>query len=134
MKITYYISVAVSALFLILSTIVLVMGISNQSLQIDVQNQQGALQTLDEKEEDQRRALQTLDEKEEKLQQALQAQRKEIQKKQQTLQEQEEKIKTGNQISQQIGPNLLRDMAASAVKNEKMKALLAKHGYNVQVK
>jgi hypothetical protein len=25
-------------------------------------------------------------------------------------------------------------MAASSVKNEKMKALLAKHGYNVQVK
>jgi len=58
----------------------------------------------------------------------------EVQKQQQALQTQQEEINAGNQISQQIGPNLLRDMAASSVKNEKMKALLAKHGYNVQVK
>ena len=63
--------------------------------------------------------------------QSLQA---EVQKQQQALQVQQEEINAGNQISQQIGPNLLRDMAASSVKNEKMKALLAKHGYNVQVK
>ena len=54
-------------------------------------------------------------------------------KKQQALQAQQQEIEAGNQISQQIGPNLLRDMAAASVKNEKMKALLAKHGYNVQV-
>jgi hypothetical protein len=48
-------------------------------------------------------------------------------------QAQQQEIEAGNQISQQIGPNLLRDMAAASVKNEKMKALLAKHGYNVQV-
>lgn len=58
----------------------------------------------------------------------------EVQKQQQALQAQQAEIEAGNQISQQIGPNLLRDMAASSVKNEKMKALLAKHGYNVQVK
>ncbi len=63
--------------------------------------------------------------------QSLQA---EVQKQQQALQVQQEEINAGNQISQQIGPNLLRDMAASSVKNDKMKALLAKHGYNVQVK
>ena len=92
MKIQYYISVAASALCLVLSVIVFAVGNSNQSLQAEVQKQQQALQT------------------------------------------QQEEINAGNQISQQIGPNLLRDMAASSVKNEKMKALLAKHGYNVQVK
>ena len=67
------------------------------------------------------------------LQTELQKQQKTLQAQQQVLQAQQEEINAGNQISQQIGPNLLRDMAASSVKNEKMKALLAKHGYNVQV-
>lgn len=57
-----------------------------------------------------------------------------VQKQQQALQVQQDEINAGNQISQQLGPNLLRDMAAASVKNEKMKTLLAKHGYNVQVK
>lgn len=61
--------------------------------------------------------------------QSLQA---EIQKHQLELQKQQEQINTGNQISQQVGPNLLRDMAVVSLKNEKMKALLGKHGYNVQ--
>jgi len=99
MKIPYYISIAASALCLILSIMVLAVGNSNQGLQDEVQKQQEALQA-----------------------------------KQQALQTQQEEINAGNQISQQIGPNLLRDMAASSVKNEKMKALLSKHGYNVQVK
>jgi len=61
--------------------------------------------------------------------QSLQA---EIQKQQLELQKQQEQINTGNQISQQVGPNLLRDMAVVSLKNDKMKALLGKHGYNVQ--
>jgi hypothetical protein len=61
--------------------------------------------------------------------QSLQA---EIQKQQLDLQKQQEQISTGNQISQQVGPNLLRDMAVVSMKNDKMKALLGKHGYNVQ--
>lgn len=61
--------------------------------------------------------------------QGLQA---DIQKQQQDLQKQQEQINTGNSISQQVGPNLLRDMAVASLKNEKMKALLGKHGYNVQ--
>jgi hypothetical protein len=55
----------------------------------------------------------------------------EVQKKQQDLQAQQEQINEGNIISQQIGPNLLRDMATVSVKNEKMKLLLGKHGYQV---
>lgn len=56
----------------------------------------------------------------------------EVQKQQLELQKQQEQINTGNQISQQVGPNLLRDMAVVSLKNDKMKALLGKHGYNVQ--
>jgi len=41
-------------------------------------------------------------------------------------------INKGN-MSQQIGTNILRDMAQSSVKDEKMKAVLAKNGFNVQV-
>jgi hypothetical protein len=89
MKIPYYISVAASALSVLLAIILFAVGNSNQSLQAEVQKQQAELQ------------------------------------------KQQEQINTGNQISQQVGPNLLRDMAISSVKNEKMKALLAKHGYNV---
>ena len=99
MKIPFYISVAASALCLVLSIVVLAIGNSNQSLQDEVQKKQLALQAQ---------------------QQALQAQQVEIE--------------AGAQINQKIGPELLRDMAASSVKNEKMKALLAKHGYNVEVK
>ena len=55
----------------------------------------------------------------------------EIQKQQQELQKQQDQINTGNAISQKVGPELLRDMAISSIKDEKMKLLLAKHGYNV---
>ena len=92
MKIPYYISLAATGLCLVLSIIIFAVGSSNNSLQIEVQKQQTALQA------------------------------------------QQEEINAGNAISQKIGPALLQDMAASSVKNEKMKSLLSKHGYNVQVK
>ena len=41
-------------------------------------------------------------------------------------------VRPGNQINQNVGPNLLREMAVVSLKNEKMKSLLGKHGYNVQ--
>jgi len=55
----------------------------------------------------------------------------ELQKQQQELQKQQEQINTGNSISKDVGPNLLRDMAIVSMKDEKMKMLLSKHGYNV---
>ena len=91
MKIPFYISVGASALCLVLSIVVFAVGLSNQTLQTEVQKQQ----------------------------QALQAQQAEIE--------------NGNRISQEIGQGVLKDMATVSLKNDKMKALLAKHGYNVQV-
>lgn len=55
----------------------------------------------------------------------------ELQKQNQDLQKQQDQINTGSQISQKVGPELLRDMAISSIKDENMKLLLAKHGYNV---
>ena len=55
----------------------------------------------------------------------------EVQQQQQQFQAQQEQINAGNAISQQVGPNLLRDMAISSIKNDKMKGVLTKHGYNV---
>ena len=91
MKIPFYISVGASALCLVLSIVVFAVGLSNQTLQTEVQKQQ----------------------------QALQAQQAEIE--------------NGNRISKEIGQGVLKDMATVSLKNDKMKALLAKHGYNVQV-
>lgn len=55
----------------------------------------------------------------------------EIQKQQQELQKQQDQINTGNTISKEVGPKLLQDMAIVSVKDEKMRQLLAKHGYTV---
>lgn len=52
---------------------------------------------------------------------------------QEQLRTQEDQIKAGNVISQQIGPNILRDMAMVSVEDPKMKELLTKHGYTVNV-
>jgi hypothetical protein len=62
------------------------------------------------------------------IDQSLQA---EIQKQQQEIQKQQQEINTGNSISNDVGPKLLRDMAVASIKDEKMKELLAKHGYTV---
>ncbi len=47
-------------------------------------------------------------------------------------QNQQNEINRGN-MSQQIGTNILKDMASVSVKNEKMKDVLAKNGYTVTV-
>lgn len=48
------------------------------------------------------------------------------------LQKQQEEINRGS-ASQQVGTNLLRDMASISVKNDKMKEVLARNGYTVNV-
>ena len=62
---------------------------------------------------------------------ANQSLQQDVQKQQAELQKQQEQINKGEAISQKVGPELLRDMAISSIKDEKMKQLLAKHGYNV---
>ena len=52
-----------------------------------------------------------------------------LQKLQVQYQTQQEQINAGVTISQQVGPNLLKDMA-SLTDDAGMKAVLSKHGYN----
>ena len=56
-------------------------------------------------------------------------QQADFQKLQAQYQTQQEQINVGITMSQQIGPNLLRDMASFA-DDAAMKAVLVKHGYN----
>ena len=56
-------------------------------------------------------------------------QQADLQKLQAQYQTQQEQINAGLTISQQVGPNLLRDMA-SVTDDPGMKAVLSKHGYN----
>ena len=105
-SVTFLLSTIASGLCLVLGIWLFFVSSSNQSLQGDLQ----------------------------KLQQEMQDQQQLVQGKQQQYQVQQGQISEGNAISQQVGPALLRDMAALSVKNEKMKTLLAKHGYNVEVK
>lgn len=55
---------------------------------------------------------------------------RENRKLQQSIQEQQVIINKGN-LSQQIGTNLLREMAAVAQTNEKMRALLQENGFSL---
>jgi cell division protein YceG involved in septum cleavage len=55
-----------------------------------------------------------------------------VQKLSTDAQNQQIEINRGS-LSQQVGANLLKDMAASSVSNEKMKAILTKHGFTVNV-
>jgi predicted Holliday junction resolvase-like endonuclease len=54
------------------------------------------------------------------------------QKLQTELQEQQEQINKGS-MSQQIGVNLLKEIAQASVKDEKLKDVLTKSGYTVTV-
>lgn len=86
MKITFYISVAASALSLVLSVVLFTFGGINQGLQTEIQKQQ------------------------------------------QEIQKQQEPINKGNELNQ-TGSNILRDMSIFSIKNEKIKALLTRHGF-----
>ena len=57
----------------------------------------------------------------------------EVQKKQDELRKQQAEIEKGAQIARNVGPNLLQDMAKASVKNEKMRELLKKNGYDLKM-
>ena len=92
----FIIATGASALSLLLGIWLFFLGGTNQGLQNDLQ----------------------------KLQQEVQSQQQILQVKQQQYQVQQEQINTGQQISQQVGPALLRDMAVASIKNDKIKKIL----------
>jgi len=107
----------------------MLIGFSIHDLQSDVQKREAELQTLDEKIEGQKQALQADEEKKMKQEKAIDALRKDLQNQQQALQVQQAQIDKGNALSQQLWPSLIRDMAASALTNERMRGLLTDHGF-----
>ncbi len=102
----FVISTGASALSLLLGLWLFFLGGTNQGLQNDLQ----------------------------KLQQEVQNQQQILQVKQQQFQLQQQQIDAAQQISQQVGPALLRDMAVASIKNDKIKKILTSHGYNVELK
>jgi len=64
--------------------------------------------------------------------QANQAQGQKNQDLQVQLQNQQAEINKGS-MSQQIGVNMLKDIAQASLKNDKLKDVLTKNGYNVTV-
>ena len=102
----FIIATGASALSLLLGIWLFFLGGTNQGLQNDLQ----------------------------KLQQDVQSQQQILQVKQQAFQVQQEQINTAQQISQQVGPALLRDMAVASIKNDKIKKILTSHGYNIELK
>jgi hypothetical protein len=102
----FLISTGAAAVSLLLGVWLFFLGGTNQGLQNDLQ----------------------------KLQQEVQNQQQVLQTKQQTFQVQQEQINAGSQISQQVGPALLRDLAVASIKNDKIKKILTSHGYNVELK
>lgn len=99
-------SIAAAALSLVLSVWLFVSSISNQGLQSQLQDQQ----------------------------QELLNQQQEIGTQQQKLQVQQQQIQVGRNLAEQVGPAILKDLATVAVqkKDEKIKGLLARHGYSLQ--
>lgn len=79
-------------------------------------------------------SAQGLQEELQKQQQELQAQNQLVQAQQQKLQAQQEQIQSANVLSQQVGPQVLQDLANRAVKNPKIEGLLSKYNLKVQEK
>ncbi len=131
MKILYIIFVAASAVFLALSPVGFFIAFSIHDLQGDVQKREAELQMLDEKVEAQKQALQGLAERKETQEKAMDVIRKDLQEQEEALRAQQILIDKGNALSQQVGPNLLRDMTLLANKDERIRDLLANHGLNV---
>jgi hypothetical protein len=66
-------------------------------------------------------------------QQVLENQRAALEDLQQVVQREEQLADEARPWIGSRGPDLLRDMATTSVKNERIKALLDRHGYHVQI-
>jgi predicted nucleic acid-binding Zn-ribbon protein len=134
MKIPYVISVTAVIMFVALGIVGLLLDITLRDLRIDVGAQEGQVHSLEARMAEQTRALQDLEKEREALEQENENWRRKVAKQQTALETQQEQINQAMQITQQVAPNLLRDLAAASVKNEKIKSLLAIHGYTIQAK
>jgi hypothetical protein len=134
MKIPYVISVAAVVLFVALGIAGLLLDLALRDLRIGVAAQEWQVHGIDARMAEQTRTLQDLEKEREALEQENENWRRKVARQQSALESQQEQINQAMQITQQVAPNLLRDLAAASVKNEKIKSLLANHGYTIQTK
>ncbi|HEY3897411.1 MAG TPA: hypothetical protein VGM54_02295 [Chthoniobacter sp.] len=134
MKIPYGISVTAAVAFVALGIASLLLDMALRDLRIRVDAQEGQLSGIESRMSEQMKELQVLEKEREALEQENEAWRRKVAQQQSALETQQEQINQAMQITQQVAPNLLHDLAAVAAKNEKIKSLLANHGYNVQTK
>ena len=134
MKFPHALSLVAAILFVALGVASVLLDVELRELRIDIGAQEEQLRLAEARIGEQMRALQAVDEKKEWQEQANYALRKEVVQQQTAVQSQQELINQGTVLTQQIGPNLLHDIANASMKNAKMKDLLAKHGYTVQAK
>jgi predicted nucleic acid-binding Zn-ribbon protein len=134
MKVPYGISLTAVILFVALGIASLLLDMALRDLRIQVDAQEGQVRNGEAHIAEQMRALQDLEKEREALEQENENWRRKVAQQQSALETQQEQINQAMQITQQVAPNLLRDLAAASAKNEKIRSLLANHGYNIQTK
>jgi predicted nucleic acid-binding Zn-ribbon protein len=134
MKIPYGISVTAVILFVALGAAGLLLDMALRDLRIQVGVQEGQVHSIEARLAEQMQALQGLEKEREALEQENENWRRKVAQQQSALETQQEQINQAMQVTQQVAPNLLHDLAAASVKNEKIKSLLANHGYTIQTK
>jgi len=134
MKVPHFLSLIAAIVFVALGVASVMLDFSVRDLRIEVATQEGEVYAAETRNVELAQSLQVLEERIERQEQGNQALRKELLQRQAAVQAQQEQINQGTVIAQQIGPNLLHDIAEASAKNEKLRQLLAKHGYTVQAK
>jgi hypothetical protein len=134
MNFSYAISVVATISFVAFGVVSLLLDLSVRELRIDVGAREQEVHTLEARIAELTQAREATEEKREAQEWANGELRRKIIQQQTAIQAQQEQLNRGTQIAQQIGPSLLRDLAAASAKNERLKGLLGKHGYVVQTK
>ena len=134
MKIPFGISITAAVLFVALGIASLLLDMALRDLRIRVDAEEGQVHATEARTVEQTQMLQGLEKEREALEQENEGWRRKVAQQQSALETQQEQINQAMQITQQVAPNLLHDLAAASVKNEKIRSLLANHGYTIQTK
>jgi Skp family chaperone for outer membrane proteins len=129
MRFPHMLAVIAAILVAALGATALLFDASLRTLRIEIGVQEQQVQASETHLVEQTRALQSLDEQREAQEQSNEILRRKVAQQQAALQAQQEQIAQATQVVQQVGPNLLRDLAAVAGKDEKIRALLIAYGY-----
>jgi hypothetical protein len=133
-KFPHVISLVATISFVALGGFCLLLDWSVRELRIDVSVREQQVHSLERRIVEETQAMQAVEANREAEERGNDAWRKKLLQQQTAIQTQQEQINRGTQIARQVAPNLLHDLAAASVKNDKLKGLLAKHGYTVQMK